>query len=58
MRSRRWTPSRVATAILLALIGLVFAFPLFYLVATSLKTKADLFAPVPSLFPADPTIEP
>ena len=57
MRSRRWTPTRVATAILLAVIGLVFAFPLFYLVVTSLKTKADLFAPVPSLFPPDPTLQ-
>ena len=55
-RSR--TITRVATTVLLALIGVVFAFPLFYLISTSLKTKADLFAPVPSLFPADPTIEP
>ena len=57
MRSRRWTPSRVATAILLVLIGLVFAFPLFYLVSTSLKTKADLFAPVQTLFPPNPTLD-
>jgi multiple sugar transport system permease protein len=55
-RSR--TITRVATTVLLAVIGFVFAFPLFYLISTSLKTKADLFAPVPSIFPADPTIEP
>ncbi len=55
-RSR--TITRVATTVLLAVIGFLFAFPLFYLISTSLKTKADLFAPVPSLFPADPTIEP
>jgi len=55
-RSRRLT--KVATAVLLAAIAFVFAFPLFYLIATSLKTKADLFAPVPSLFPPAPTIDP
>jgi multiple sugar transport system permease protein len=54
--SRRRT--RYLTYALLAAIGFVFAFPLFYLIATSFKTKADLFAPVPALFPADPTIEP
>ena len=54
---RRWF-TRVATSLLLAAVAFVFAFPLFYLIATSLKTKADLFAPVPSLFPPDPTIEP
>jgi multiple sugar transport system permease protein len=48
----------VATSLLLAVIAFIFAFPLFYLIATSLKTKADLFAPVPSLFPPDPTIAP
>jgi multiple sugar transport system permease protein len=55
-RSRRLT--KAATAVLLAVIAFVFAFPLFYLIATSLKTKADLFAPVPSLFPPAPTIDP
>jgi multiple sugar transport system permease protein len=55
-RSRRLT--RIATSLLLAGIAFLFAFPLFYLVATSLKTKADLFAPVPSLVPPAPTIQP
>ena len=46
-------PRKVATAVLLGAIALlVFAFPLFYLISTSLKTKADLFAPVPDLAPA------
>ena len=58
MRHRRRWFTRVATSLLLAAVAFVFAFPLFYLIATSLKTKADLFAPVPSLFPPDPTIEP
>jgi len=55
-RSRRLT--RLATTVLLAVIAFIFAFPLFYLIATSLKTKADLFAPIPSLFPPAPTIDP
>lgn len=54
-RSRRII--RVATGVLLSVIAFVFAFPLFYLISTSLKTKADLFAPVPELFPAAPTID-
>ena len=50
--------TRLATTVVLAVIALVVAFPLFYLIATSLKTKADLFEPVPSLFPPNPTIDP
>jgi multiple sugar transport system permease protein len=57
MTRRGWGPTRIATTLLLAVIAFVFAFPLFYLIATSLKTKADLFAPVPALFPPAPTIE-
>jgi multiple sugar transport system permease protein len=52
------TLTKVATTLLLGVIAFVFAFPLFYLISTSLKTKADLFAPVPSLFPPDPTLAP
>jgi multiple sugar transport system permease protein len=54
--SRRAT--RYATYILLGAIGLVFAFPLYYLIATSLKTKAELFAIVPTLIPQAPTLQP
>lgn len=54
-RSRDLT--RLATTALLAVIAFIFAFPLFYLIATSFKTKADLFAPVPALFPPAPTID-
>ena len=36
----------------------VFIFPLYYLVATSLKTKAELFQAVPTLYPHQPTLEP
>src|SRR5437016_13174760 len=36
----------------------VFTFPLYYLVVTSLKTKAELFQAVPTLYPHNPTIAP
>jgi len=49
-RGRRST--RIATYLLLLGIGLIFAFPLYYLIVTSLKTKAELFAAVPSITPA------
>jgi multiple sugar transport system permease protein len=54
---RRRRATKVATAVLLGAIAFIFAFPLFYLISTSLKTKADLFAPVQSLFPPDPTLD-
>jgi multiple sugar transport system permease protein len=55
----RATPvTRIATYALLAVITFLFAFPLYYLIVTSLKTKADLFAPVPSLLPSAPTLDP
>jgi multiple sugar transport system permease protein len=57
MTRRAWGPTRIATTLLLAVIAFIFAFPLFYLIATSFKTKADLFAPVPALFPPAPTID-
>jgi multiple sugar transport system permease protein len=57
MTRRGWGPTRIATTLLLAVIAFIFAFPLFYLIATSFKTKADLFAPVPALFPPAPTID-
>src|SRR6185437_14336584 len=49
--------TKVATAVLLGAIAFLFAFPLFYLISTSLKTKADLFAPVQTLLPPDPTFD-
>jgi multiple sugar transport system permease protein len=55
-RSRRSV--RIATGLLLAAVGFVFAFPLYYLIATSLKTKADLFAVTQTLVPPSPTLQP
>lgn len=54
---RRRRSTKVATGVLLGTIAFVFAFPLVYLISTSLKTKADLFAPVQTLLPPDPTLD-
>lgn len=58
MTRRRRGPVWIVTAIVLAVVVAIFAFPLYYLVVTSLKTKAELFAAVPTLVPQAPTIEP
>jgi multiple sugar transport system permease protein len=50
--------TRVLTWVILLIAFAIFVFPLYYLVVTSLKTTAELFQAVPSLFPQDPTIEP
>jgi multiple sugar transport system permease protein len=55
---RTTSVTRIATYILLAVIAFVFAFPLYYLIVTSLKTKADIFAAVPTLLPPTPTLDP
>ncbi len=54
---RRQRPiARLLTAIALLVAAVVFFFPLYVLVATSLKTKAELFAPEPTLVPQNPTL--
>jgi multiple sugar transport system permease protein len=61
MRRRR-TPlalARIAAAFLgLGVAGLLYGFPLYWLVVTSLKTKAELFASTVHLLPHNPTFEP
>ena len=54
MLRRRLT--RITTGIILVVTLVLFAFPLYYLVVTSLKTKAELNSPVPTLIPRDPTL--
>jgi multiple sugar transport system permease protein len=54
----RRTATRLATVIVLTMAFVVFVFPLYYLVVTSLKTKAELYAVVPTLIPRNPTLEP
>jgi multiple sugar transport system permease protein len=54
----RRTATRVLTWVVLLIAFATFVFPLYYLVVTSLKTTAELFQAVPTLFPQAPTIEP
>jgi multiple sugar transport system permease protein len=54
----RRTATRVLTWVILLIAFAIFVFPLYYLVVTSLKTTAELFQAVPTLFPQAPTIEP
>jgi len=56
--ARRLTVARVLTWIVLAVAVVIFVFPLYWLLATSLKTKAELFAIVPTLVPQRPTLDP
>src|SRR5213078_28278 len=50
--------TRLLTWLALAVAFVVFVFPLYYLVVTSLKTHAELFQAVPTLFPQKPTLQP
>ena len=49
---------RVGTVAILGLVLLAFVFPLYYLVVTSLKSREELFEPIPTLIPKAPTIDP
>lgn len=54
---RRQRPlTRLLTLAALVGVAVVFFFPLYYLVATSLKTKAELFATEPTLVPPELTL--
>jgi multiple sugar transport system permease protein len=48
---------RVVAFVALALVGLIYFFPLYWLLATALKGRAELYAPTPTIFPAAPTFE-
>lgn len=55
MRGRR--PLRQLLAVIaLLVVGLIFIFPLYVLVATSLKPKAELFLGEPTIVPQSPTL--
>lgn len=56
MRRRR-PITRVLTGVALFAVAVVFFFPLYVLVATSLKPTAELFGREPTLFPQNPTLE-
>lgn len=53
----RQRATRIATGVVVTVAFVAFIFPLYYLVATSLKTKAELYSPVPTLIPRDPTLD-
>jgi multiple sugar transport system permease protein len=48
---------RILTAVILGAALVAFVFPLYYLIATSLKGQAELYSPVPTLIPHAPTIQ-
>jgi multiple sugar transport system permease protein len=50
--------SRLLSWVALAIAFVLFVFPLYYLVVTSLKSKAELFQAIPTLYPHAPTVAP
>jgi multiple sugar transport system permease protein len=59
MRSGLWVIPRIAIALLgLVVAGVLYAFPLYWLIVTSLKSKSELFASSVNLLPHNPTLEP
>ncbi len=55
-RRRAWR-SAIAVPIF-AVVGIVYAFPLYWLFVTSLKSKAELYQADLSLYPEAPTLQP
>jgi multiple sugar transport system permease protein len=53
---RRIGPRRIAAVAVLIVVGLVYLFPLYWIVATSLKSRGELFASEPTLIPLSPTL--
>ncbi len=57
-RSRRRWWQLVLAAPILAVVGFLYAFPLYWLLATSLKGKAELYQVTLTLYPQAPTLQP
>src|SRR5437870_11306431 len=55
-RVRRWRAVLITPA--LAVIDVLYAFPIYWLIATSLKSRSQLFQATLSLFPEAPTLQP
>ncbi|HEU4921057.1 MAG TPA: carbohydrate ABC transporter permease [Candidatus Limnocylindrales bacterium] len=53
---RRIGPRRILAIVALAAIGIVYLFPLYWILATSLKSKAEVFGSEPTLIPNAPTL--
>lgn len=56
MRGRRLA-TRLLTGAVIGVIGVVYAFPLYWLLATSLKGRGELFLPEVTVVPQQPTLE-
>jgi multiple sugar transport system permease protein len=48
---------QLATSLILLMALVILLFPIYWLVATSLKSNAELYATVPTLVPKNPTLE-
>jgi ABC-type glycerol-3-phosphate transport system permease component len=55
-RERRAPARRIIALFALGLVGIIYFFPIYWLLATALKGRGELYAPVPSLVPAEPTL--
>jgi multiple sugar transport system permease protein len=53
---RRFGPRRLLALAVLAVVGTVYLFPLYWLLSTALKSKGEVFATEPTLIPARPTV--
>src|SRR5206468_10919602 len=58
VRRRRQSWRAVVIIPFLAVIAVVYAFPIYWLIATSLKSRSQLFQATLSLFPDAPTLQP
>jgi multiple sugar transport system permease protein len=56
MARRRVHLWRVIGAPVLGVVGLVYAFPLYWLLVTALKGEGELYRATPSLYPLEPTL--
>jgi multiple sugar transport system permease protein len=53
---RRFSPRRLLALAVLVVVGAIYLFPLYWILATALKSKAEVFASDPTLVPARPTL--
>jgi multiple sugar transport system permease protein len=57
-RHRRFWRSGYGKTTLAALFVLVYLFPVYWMIATSLKSSGDIFAVPPKVFPIPPDLSP
>jgi multiple sugar transport system permease protein len=54
---RRFAPRRLLALAVLVVVGVIYLFPLYWILATALKSKAEVFASDPTLVPLRPTLD-